>query len=105
MGQSLGVAVAFSAGLFSFLSPCVLPLFPSYISFITGMSVSDLTADLSAAARRRVLLHAIAFVVGFSVIPTRLSTRLMSSCEAGSMAPVMRFLIFSPPSNAFTCWK
>ena len=68
MGQSLGVAVAFSAGLFSFLSPCVLPLFPSYISFITGMSVSDLTADLTAAARRRVLLHAIAFVVGFSVI-------------------------------------
>ena len=68
MGQSLGVVVAFSAGLFSFLSPCVLPLFPSYISFITGMSVSDLTADLSAAARRRVLLHAVAFVVGFSVI-------------------------------------
>jgi cytochrome c-type biogenesis protein len=68
MGPSLGVAVAFSAGLFSFLSPCVLPLFPSYISFITGMSVSDLTADLSAAARRRVLLHAVAFVVGFSLI-------------------------------------
>ena len=68
MGQSIGVAVAFSAGLFSFLSPCVLPLFPSYISFITGMSVSDLTTDLSMAARRRVLLHAVAFVVGFSVI-------------------------------------
>ena len=37
--ESLGVLVAFSAGLFSFLSPCVLPLFPSYLSFITGMSV------------------------------------------------------------------
>ena len=68
MGQSVGVVVAFSAGLFSFLSPCVLPLFPSYISFITGMSVGDLTADLSAVARRRVLLHALAFVVGFSVV-------------------------------------
>ena len=68
MAGSLGVVVAFTAGLFSFLSPCVLPLFPSYISFITGMSVSDLTADLTAAARRRVLLHAIAFVVGFSLI-------------------------------------
>jgi cytochrome c-type biogenesis protein len=68
MGQGLGVAVAFSAGLFSFLSPCVLPLFPSYISFITGMSVADLTADLSAAARRRVLLHAVAFVLGFSMV-------------------------------------
>jgi cytochrome c-type biogenesis protein len=68
MGGSLGVAVAFSAGLFSFLSPCVLPLFPSYISFITGMSVGDLTTDLTADARRRVLLHAVAFVVGFSLV-------------------------------------
>jgi cytochrome c-type biogenesis protein len=68
VGGSLGVAVAFSAGMFSFLSPCVLPLFPSYLSFITGMSVSDLTVDLPAAARRRVFLHAVAFVVGFSLV-------------------------------------
>jgi cytochrome c-type biogenesis protein len=68
MGGSLGVVVAFSAGLFSFLSPCVLPLFPSYISFITGMSVSDLSADLTPAARRRVMLHAVAFVLGFSIV-------------------------------------
>jgi len=68
MNEPLGVVVAFTAGLFSFLSPCVLPLFPSYLSFVTGMSVSDLSADLTAAARRRVMLHAIAFVVGFSVI-------------------------------------
>ena len=67
-GQPLGVVVAFSAGLFSFLSPCVLPLFPSYLSFVTGMSVSDLTADLTAATRRRVMLHSIAFVVGFSLV-------------------------------------
>lgn len=68
MGQPLGVAVAFSAGLFSFLSPCVLPLFPSYISYITGMSVTDLSHDLGATARRRVLLHALAFIVGFSLV-------------------------------------
>jgi cytochrome c-type biogenesis protein len=66
--ESVGVLVAFSAGLFSFLSPCVLPLFPSYVSFITGMSVADLTADLTAAARRRVLVHALAFVLGFSLV-------------------------------------
>lgn len=59
--------MAFTAGLFSFL-PCVLPLFPSYLCFVTGMSVSDLRADLTSAARRRVMLHAIACVVGFSVI-------------------------------------
>ncbi len=68
MIEPLGVVVAFTGGLVSFLSPCVLPLFPSYLSFVTGMSVSDLTADLPSRARRRVMLHAVAFVVGFSVI-------------------------------------
>lgn len=68
MDQTVGVAVAFSAGLFSFLSPCVLPLFPSYVSFITGMSVNDLGAPLSPAVRRRVFLHALVFVAGFSAV-------------------------------------
>ena len=68
MSGSVGVVVAFSAGLFSFLSPCVLPLFPSYLSFITGMSVGDLSKDLTPAARRRVLLHSATFVVGFSLV-------------------------------------
>src|SRR4030095_11472838 len=66
--ESVCVVVAFSAGLFSFLSPCVLPLFPSYVSFITGMSVADLTTDLTPDARRRVLIHAVAFVLGFSLV-------------------------------------
>ena len=57
MTESLGVAVAFSAGLFSFLSPCVLPLFPSYLSFITGMSVDRLAGDVDRRRGRRVLLH------------------------------------------------
>src|SRR5438105_684407 len=68
MSEPLGIVVAFTAGLFSFLSPCVLPLFPSYLSFVTGMSVADLQADLTAAARRRVMLHSVAFVVGFSLV-------------------------------------
>ena len=38
---SLGIAITFAAGLFSFLSPCVLPLIPSYVSFITGLSLDD----------------------------------------------------------------
>src|SRR5437763_8268179 len=68
MGEPLGIAVAFTAGLFSFLSPCVLPLFPSYLSFVTGMSVADLQKDLTPAARQRVILHAISFVLGFSLV-------------------------------------
>jgi cytochrome c-type biogenesis protein len=68
MNEPLGIALAFTAGLFSFLSPCVLPLLPSYLSFVTGMTVSDLGADLPRGARRRVMLHASAFVAGFSVV-------------------------------------
>ena len=68
MAQSLGVLVAFSAGLFSFLSPCVLPLFPSYLSFITGMSVTALSSDVTGETRRRIVLHSLAFIFGFSMI-------------------------------------
>jgi cytochrome c-type biogenesis protein len=68
VSESLGVLVAFSAGLFSFLSPCVLPLFPSYLSFITGMSVDRLTSEVTAGDRTRVLLHSVAFILGFTVV-------------------------------------
>ena len=62
-GTSLGIAVAFTAGLLSFLSPCVLPLVPSYVTFITGLSLED-----AARARRASFVHALLFVVGFSLI-------------------------------------
>jgi cytochrome c-type biogenesis protein len=68
MTESLGVVLAFTAGLFSFLSPCVLPLFPSYLSFITGMSVNALAEDAAAGTRWRIVLHSLAFVIGFSMI-------------------------------------
>lgn len=68
--QAAGLTVAFFAGLLSFLSPCVLPLIPSYVSFITGMSLDELTAEEAqrAAVRRTVLIHGILFVVGFTVV-------------------------------------
>jgi cytochrome c-type biogenesis protein len=55
--------VAFTSGLLSFLSPCVLPLIPSYIGFLTG-----LTAEELEVRRGTTLLHALWFVAGFSVI-------------------------------------
>jgi cytochrome c-type biogenesis protein len=68
-GANLSLAVAFAGGLFSFLSPCVLPLFPSYLSFITGMSVDQLQQTGSeGSGRRRVLGHSVAFVLGFSLV-------------------------------------
>ncbi|MFQ5521442.1 MAG: cytochrome c biogenesis CcdA family protein, partial [Candidatus Methylomirabilia bacterium] len=68
LGESVGIAVAFSAGLISFLSPCVLPLFPSYLSLITGMSVPALAGEVSGQARRKIMVHSLAFILGFSVV-------------------------------------
>lgn len=60
---SLGLLIAFSAGLLSFLSPCVLPLVPSYVTFITGMNLEDLHSS-----RKTTLIHALLFVAGFTLI-------------------------------------
>lgn len=60
---SLGIFVAFSAGLLSFLSPCVLPLVPSYIGFLTGMMTPD-----AAQQRRVTVTHALFFVLGFTLV-------------------------------------
>jgi cytochrome c-type biogenesis protein len=64
----LNIATAFLAGLLSFISPCVLPLIPAYLSFLTGSSLEELKADQSAAQRTRVLLHALAFIAGFTIV-------------------------------------
>jgi cytochrome c-type biogenesis protein len=60
---TLGLVVAFAAGLLSFLSPCVLPLVPSYIGFLTGMSLPEMSGR-----RRAALGHAVLFVLGFSLV-------------------------------------
>ena len=65
MQESVGFPIAFMAGVLSFLSPCVLPLVPSYLSFVTGMSLEDLQEGFD---RRRVLTHAALFVSGFTLI-------------------------------------
>jgi cytochrome c-type biogenesis protein len=59
--ESLTLFVAFTAGLLSFLSPCVLPLVPSYLTFITGLGLEDVSR-----AKRTTLVHAVLFVLGFS---------------------------------------
>jgi cytochrome c-type biogenesis protein len=61
--------VAFAAGVFSFLSPCVLPLIPSYLSFISGVSLDEMRgAQAAARVRTRVVLNSIAFIFGFSLV-------------------------------------
>ena len=61
--------IAFTAGILSFVSPCVLPLIPSYLTYITGLSFKQLDdAHPTAKVRITVLLHSICFILGFSVI-------------------------------------
>jgi cytochrome c-type biogenesis protein len=60
---ALGIVVAFAAGVLSFLSPCVLPLVPSYIGFLTGMAFPEVEVR-----RRAALVHALLFVGGFSLV-------------------------------------
>lgn len=60
---------AFIAGLLSFLSPCVLPLIPSYITYITGISFADLQAEHpSHIIRQKSILHSFFFICGFTVV-------------------------------------
>jgi cytochrome c-type biogenesis protein len=58
---------AFGAGLLSFISPCVLPIVPGYLSFISGVSLEELQKQRSVAVRR-VLFNSLFFVLGFSVV-------------------------------------
>ena len=60
---------AFIAGLLSFLSPCVLPLIPSYITYITGLSFADLQAEHpSHIIRQKTILHSFFFICGFTIV-------------------------------------
>lgn len=66
MSGQVGLIAAFGAGLVSFLSPCVLPLIPGYISFVSGVGIRDLGSPRSRL--RDVLLPAALFVLGFTAV-------------------------------------
>lgn len=66
MSGEVSLVIAFVAGLLSFLSPCVLPLIPSYLSFISGASFQELSQG--HGDRSRIVLHTAFFVLGFSIV-------------------------------------
>ena len=70
MSDAAGISfgLAFLAGLVSFLSPCVFPIVPSCVGFVTGMTVDELRDGGHANARRQAALHAALFVLGFSLV-------------------------------------
>ncbi len=65
--MDLNIFLAFGAGFLSFISPCVLPLYPVFLSYVTGMSVEELKTE-NAMLRKRSLLHTLFFLIGFSAI-------------------------------------
>lgn len=67
MTTEIGFAVAFAAGVLSFLSPCVLPLVPSYVSFVAGVGLEDLEAG-GREVQWTAFLHSLVFVLGFSAV-------------------------------------
>jgi cytochrome c-type biogenesis protein len=67
IGEQVSSVVAFMAGILTFLSPCMLPLVPSFIAYITGVSYSDLK-DEHKHITKKALSHTFLFILGFSVI-------------------------------------
>src|SRR6476646_6136538 len=78
MEENVTLLAAFGAGILSFISPCVLPLIPGYLSYISGLSLDEMrgTPGHGAAVavvapphvRRRVLVSSLAFILGFSLV-------------------------------------
>jgi cytochrome c-type biogenesis protein len=68
-GNNTSMIAAFLAGLASFLSPCVLPLIPSYITYITGLTFADLNAEHPThKVREQTIIHSLLFIAGFTCV-------------------------------------
>lgn len=63
----VNIFLAFGAGFLSFISPCTLPLYPAFLSYITGMSVDALKNE-RGMMQKRAILHTLSFLIGFSII-------------------------------------
>lgn len=67
--ENVSIFVAFTAGVISFLSPCILPLIPSYLAFITGISLEELSFEKNLKhIRKAVAINSLMFILGFSII-------------------------------------
>jgi cytochrome c-type biogenesis protein len=68
MIETVSLFGAFVAGALSFISPCVLPLMPGYLSFISGVSLEEMRGRQVAAAKRQVIVTSLFFILGFSLV-------------------------------------
>jgi len=68
-GPDISLFIAFAAGLLSFVSPCVLPLVPSYVTYITGLTLEELTSETERArVRGTIIVNSLLFIGGFSAV-------------------------------------
>jgi len=65
--EQINLFLAFGAGFLSFLSPCALPLYPAFLSYLTGMTVNELKEE-RGILRKKAFIHTILFLLGFSII-------------------------------------
>ena len=64
----LSVSVAFFAGVISFFAPCVIPLLPAYVGYVTGVSAKDLKNNGYASYRKKIILSSLIYILGFSLV-------------------------------------
>ncbi len=85
-------AIAFSAGLLSFFSPCILPLIPSYLIFISGVSLDTMESEALKKHRKLVVIHSLAFILGFSFlfVSLGLTSSWIASFFASNYAYIIR---------------
>ena len=86
--ETISLAVAFGAGLLSFLSPCVLPLIPVYLASLVGPEIFD---PLSGASRWHIFCHALCFVIGFTIVFTALGAAFgLTGFSLGANPDILR---------------
>lgn len=70
--ENVSFIMAFTAGVFSFLSPCVLPLIPAYISYLTGISFQEISKEPTKERKKQIRItttfHALSFILGFTIV-------------------------------------
>src|SRR5258708_16529866 len=90
----LNMLIAFAGGLLSFLSPCVLPLVPGYLSLMSGVSIDHMKGEggSRSGALRAVVINSIAFNIGLSVIFIALAAKALLVRASGLSNSVIRLL-------------
>ncbi len=83
---SISLPFAFLAGLVSFVSPCVLPVVPAYVAYVSGLTLDELAREGSADLRRKAVLHSSLFIIGFLLVFMTLGASATAAGQAFNRA-------------------